>query len=75
MKAPEFVVYAEGLCFASVCTRLSDQQAAARMPEAGGDLVWRIAEQPFRAGTPDEVPNGSPCPQHPLTNRHLLFEC
>ena len=72
--APEFAVYREGLCFASVCTSLPDDEATACMPFAGTDLGWQIADQPFNAGTPHETPNGSPCPDYP-GNRHLLFEC
>jgi hypothetical protein len=71
MTAPVFAIYTEGLCFASVCTSLTDEQATARMPEAGGDLVWRIFDGPFHDG----IPNGSPCPDDPDTHRHLLFEC
>ena len=72
--APEFAIYTEGLCFASVCTSLSDDEATARMPLSGTSMGWQIADQPFNAGTPRETPNGSPCPDYP-GNRHLLFEC
>ena len=74
-SAPEFAIYIEGLCFASVCTSLSDERATARMPASGTRLGWRISDSPFNEGQPHETPNGSPCPDYPDTNRHLLFEC
>lgn len=68
---PNFSVYSEGLCFASVCTSLTNEEAAARMLPAGTDRGWRVSTEDFRDGTP----NGSPCPQQPETHRHLLFDC
>lgn len=71
MNGSDFTVYAEGLCMASVCTSLSDEDATERMPATGISSRWQIADEPFRDGTP----NGSPCPDNPDTHRHLLFEC
>ena len=68
----DFVAYAVGLVMASACTRLPDEQATHRMDiESPALHGWRIADEPFRDGTP----NGSPCPDNPTTHRHLLFEC
>ena len=41
-SVPEFAVYTEGLCFASVCTSLSDDEATARMPIAGRTWNGRL---------------------------------
>lgn len=71
MPDDDFVVYAEGLCFASACTSLSNEAAVARMPAAGTSHGWQVSDENFRDGTP----NGSPCNQRPETHRHLLFEC
>ena len=70
---PEFTIYLEGLCYSSVCTSLSDEDATARrnLAPSGTAIGWRIADEPFRDGTP----NGSPCEQRPDTHRHLLYEC
>lgn len=70
----EFTVYAEGLCYASVCTSLADEAATQRMNtlhHSGTSRGWQIADEPFRNGDP----NGRPCEQRPDTHRHLLFDC
>lgn len=71
MTAPDFTLYAEGFCMASVCTSLTNEQATDRMPPTGISSRWQVADEPFQDGTP----NGSPCPDNPTTHRHLLFEC
>ena len=67
----DFAIYAEGLCFASVCTSLTNDEATARMGASGTSHGWQVADQPFASGEA----NGSPCHDNPTTHRHLLFEC
>ncbi|MGR6922602.1 hypothetical protein ACU635_50825 [[Actinomadura] parvosata] len=69
-----FDAYSVGLVCASVCTSLTDDQAAARLNEAhptGITSRWEVADEPFANGDP----NGRPCPDRPDTHRHLLFHC
>lgn len=70
----EFFVYSTGLCYSSVCTSLSDEEAIERLNEAwptGIPSQWRIADEPFRTGEA----NPCPCEQKPETHRHILFNC
>lgn len=72
-EAPEFTPYKVGLCYASVCTRLSDQEATDRLNATcptGLDHGWKIADEPFASGDPNPSPccDGGP-------NRHILFVC
>lgn len=67
----DFQVYAQGLCYASVCTSLTNEQATAHMGPSGTSRGWQVSDENFADGTP----NGSPCPEHPETHRHVLFDC
>lgn len=69
---PPFTAYAVGLCFASVCTDLPLDQAAARLNAdyPTGVTPWKEHDGPFADGSP----NPSPC-QHSETHRHILFSC
>lgn len=69
-----FAAYAVGLCSASVCTSLTDEQATARLNETeptGISSPWSVADEDFANGDP----NGRPCNTRPATHRHLLFHC
>ena len=67
----EFVVYIEGLCFASVCSSLSQQEVEAKMKMhlCGTSTGWILDSEPFNNG----MPNPSPCDQQPETHKHYLF--
>lgn len=70
----DFTAYSVGLCMASACTSLTDDDATAQMNTehpTGITSRWRIADEAFQDGTP----NGNPCHDHPETHRHLLFAC
>jgi hypothetical protein len=69
----DFEVYAEGLCYASVCSSLPQSEVELRMQqrEPGTTLGWRLAEEPFRTGEP----NPCPCSDNPETHKHYLFAC
>jgi hypothetical protein len=72
---PDFEAYAMGLCTASVCTCLSDEDATGWLNElypTGITSPWAIAEDAtFRTGQP----NPCPCERSPDTHRHVLFHC
>lgn len=68
-NAGRLTIYAEGVCYASVCTDLSDEEADARM--AAHPSRWARAADPFFA---DRTPSPSPCGQNPTTHRHILYE-
>lgn len=72
-KTDEFERLGEGLCYVSVCTSLSDEDAAARVNEvpAGTSNGWTLSEDKEFA---DGTPHPTPCPDKPATHRHLLFE-
>jgi hypothetical protein len=75
MSDPAFTAYAVGLCSASVCTSLPDEEAAERLNAGhptGISSRWEVAEEPTFA---DGTPNPQPCHDHPETHRHLLFHC
>ena len=71
---PEFVVYSEGLCFASVCSSLGAERTAHRMRSespSGTENGWCLANEAFASGEP----NPCPCNHYPKTHKHYLFEC
>ena len=67
----DFVVYAEGLCYASVCSPLPQADVEARMAArlCGTQAGWALAEEPFQTGEP----NPCPCDKRPATHKHYLF--
>ena len=71
----DFTVYAEGLCYASVCTSLPREEVESRMNRErppGTELGWRISDEPtFKGGEP----NPCPCHDQPDTHRHYLMVC
>lgn len=76
LKMPsEFTAYALGVCYASVCTSLPDQEAVRRLNDehpAGTALGWHVSSDThFRQGQT----NPCPCEDSPDTHRHILMEC
>lgn len=70
---PRFAAYAIGLCSASACTSLSDEDAIAEMNRRHPTGVgpWFIADEPtFATGQPHPCP----CPDD-SARRHVLFHC
>ena len=69
----DFVVYAEGLLYLSVCSSLPQQEVEARMRRrpSGTKNGWGLADEPFRSGEP----NPCPCDMKPETHKHYLFVC
>jgi hypothetical protein len=71
----DFRAYAVGLCSASVCTSLSNEDATARLngqEPTGIDSQWQISSDPtFASGQT----NPRPCDDWPDTHRHILFNC
>ena len=67
----EFVIYAEGLCGASVCSSLPQAEVERRMAAipCGTRNGWTFAAEPFDADTP----NPCPCDKNPETHTHYLF--
>lgn len=71
--AGDVIVYAEGLCFASVCTSLDDDgvsKAMAARPSGTTGGWTRSADTHFTGGQP----NPCPCEVSPESRRHILFE-
>ncbi|HEX6970501.1 MAG TPA: hypothetical protein VF174_17040 [Micromonosporaceae bacterium] len=71
----EFRAYAVGLCSASVCTSLSDEEATERLNSehpTGISSRWEVADDPTFS---DGRPNPLPCDDYPDTHRHILFHC
>lgn len=70
----DYVAYGVGLCYASVCTSLTDEEAAARLnldQPTGVGRPWEISkDETFANGQPQP----RPCDQFPDTHRHILFE-
>lgn len=70
----EFNTIAVGICYASVCTSLTPEEAADRLNAGwptGLSSRWRLApDKTFHDGTP----NGCQCPDHP-DNKHYLMNC
>lgn len=72
-QSGELIVYSEGLCYASVCTSLDDEELDLRMAArpATATRGWvRSEDSHFTGGEP----NPCPCDQRPDTHRHVLFE-
>lgn len=70
---PQFTAYGVGLCYASVCTRLTDEQAAERLNEEHptGVTPWKVSsDEKFSGGES----NPCRCPDDDR-NRHILFDC
>lgn len=70
----EFTVYAIGLCYASVCTNLSLEQATKRLNAehpSGTTQKWQKSKDPtFHDGSPN------PCNCEQGTGKkHWLFDC
>ena len=66
-----FVAYSVGICYASVCTDLSDEKATERLntEHPTGVGPWMVSEdKTFRGGEP----NPCPCPDG-QGRRHILF--
>ena len=65
-------VYAVGLCYASVCTDETDEDATriVNSEHPTGVSPWRIADESFASGEA----NPHPC-EHDSTARHILFSC
>ena len=68
-----FVVYREGICYASVCSSLGMESTVKRMRTRPSGIThgWQLADKPFRTGES----NPCPCDQQPKTHMHYLFEC
>jgi len=67
----EFVVYAEGVFYASVCSCLPESEVVARMARrpSGTSSGWTLTEEGIKDGTP----NPCPCDEKPSTHQHYLF--
>lgn len=74
IEREEFEVIAVGVCYATVCTRLSDEAAAEQLNglhPTGLDHGWSVCEDThFASGHT----NPCQCPDHE-ENRHVLFSC
>lgn len=73
---PDFDAYSVGLCYVSVCTSLTDEEATDRLNHehpTGINSSWFVSTEPhFHEGY---ASNPCPCPSSPSTNRHVLFQC
>jgi hypothetical protein len=71
-----FTAYAVGVCNASVCTSLSDEEATFQLNLqhwTGIGAPWQISDDThFADGTHT---NPCPCEDQPDTHRHILFNC
>ena len=71
----DYKCYTVGLCAASVCTRLSDEETTKRLNmehPVGFGPGWTISKDThFRQGQT----NPCPCEDMPDTHRHILYEC
>lgn len=70
----DFTVYANGLCYMSVCTTLPPEKVEERANvenPTGTSTRWSIASEPFRDG----APNPHACERLPGTHRHYLLSC
>ena len=71
-EGADFMVYTEGLCYASVCSSLAQAEVVARMRRrpCGTTGGWVLSDhKEFAEGKP----NPCPCEQHPKTHKHYLF--
>ncbi len=71
----DFECYAYGLCYASVCTNLPNEEATRRLNAdlpTGISSGWEVSTDATFAGGDD--PNPTPCPDVE-GHRHVLFEC
>lgn len=74
-KDTTFTVISYGMVCASVCTSLTNEEAAARLNEevpTGIKSKWDISEDTHFAG--GKHTNPCACPDFP-GNRHILFKC
>lgn len=71
MNDPVFV-YSTGLCFASVCTSVDDEETAKvlNLTHPTGVTPWVVSDESFADGSP----NPTPCPDD-SDRRHVLFNC
>ena len=69
----DFVVYSEGLFYASVCSSLPTEEVEKRMKErlCGTHNGWSRSEDKFADGHD----NPCPCNHQPETHKHYLFVC
>lgn len=69
---PYLVIYGTGLCYASVCTNVPDDEATSKLNASHptGVSPWAISAESFAAGEP----NPTPCPDR-SDCRHILFDC
>ena len=72
-EGEDFVVYGEGLIYASVCSSLAQDEVVARMHRrlCGTHAGWGLSDKAFKTGEP----NPCPCDNQPETHKHYLFEC
>lgn len=71
----DYVMYAQGLCRASICTSLPIEEALARantLDHPGTAQGWQMCADPaFHGGES----NPCPCDTQPDTHKHYLLEC
>lgn len=72
-EGPDFMVYGEGLLYASVCSSLPQEEVEARMAArpCGTSMGWTISEAEEFA---DGQSNPRPCDTDPETRKHYLFD-
>lgn len=70
----DFQVYSWGMCYTSVCSRLTEAKTKDRlnvvMP-SGTSKGWIKADETFKTGES----NPCPCNNNPKTHKHFLFSC
>lgn len=70
----DFVIYSGGICFCSVCSRLSLEETTKRVNNenpTGISSNWQLSERNFDSGET----NPCACNDYPETHKHYLFEC
>lgn len=72
--AKDFEVYGYGLCYASVCSSLPQDEVEHRMAAdyTGISSGWVLSSD---AKFADGRPNPCPCDANPATHIHYLFNC
>lgn len=72
-ESDDFVVYGEGLLYASVCSSFSQEIVIERMSRriCGTTNGWQFSEETFKGGES----NPCPCSDNPETHQHFLFIC